>query len=842
MQFCVSLQQTFNQLILSLCGIMLLGTMMGSAAAAETIKILPEKVTLSTTVSQQQLIVQVFEQNEFRAQMIKDLVWTSSNPEIVSIENGLLSPHQNGHAKIKVTQGELTAEINVAVTGQEHPHEWNFRKDVLPILSHKDCNSGGCHGALAGKGGFRLSLRGYDPESDFFNIVQQDRGRRIEFAAPEQSLFVSKPTAAIPHKGGLKFDQNSHDYRVLSEWIAHGAPAPSPQDPTVQFLEVYPSQSLHQIGESQQYVVCAHYSNGQVEDVTPRVKWNSTNETVCQITPEGKSNMIGSGEGAIVAWYDSKIVLARTTVPFKSPAQPATATDDRKPKNLIDELVDQQLKRLNLVASPGCSDLEFVRRVYVDTIGRLPSIEETTAFLVKTEANKRDLLIDQLLKSSDFSDYWTYKWSDILMLNGTILRPLALNAYYNFVHDHVVKNTPWDQFVREIMTATGDSTTQGATNFFAVNQTPEEMTENACQAFMGLSIGCAKCHNHPLEKWTNDQYYGMANMFSRVKAKGWGGESRNGDGLRTLYVTTSGELVQPRTGLPQAPAPLDSAALSFDSDVDRRIEFARWLTSAENPYFARAVTNRIWANYFGVGLVESVDDLRISNPASNEPLLAAATKYFVDKKFDVKELMKLILQSNAYQRTSVAVAGNEDDKRYYSRYFPRRMMAEVLHDAIVQVTQVPTKFDTIAFPGNDKQKTTDYPLGTRSIQLHDSAVESYFLESFGRNDRKIVCECERTAEPTLVQVLHISNGTTINDKLKAPTSQVSHLVELRKLGAADNTLLDEIYMSSLSRYPTATERKELTALMPPVGSHDEHLVLEDIYWGILSSREFLFNH
>ena len=485
----------------------------------------------------------------------------------------------------------------------------------------------------------------------------------------------------------------------------------------------------------------------------------------------------------------------------KPPAKNDIA-DSRKPRNFIDEQVDKQLARLNLPASPACTDAEFVRRAYVDTIGRLPEVDEVRAFLADSSPAKRDALIESLLKRPEFADYWTYKWSDLLMLSGTRLRPAALKTYYQWIHKQVADGAPWDQFVRAIVTATGESVENGPTNFYALSQSPEDMTENVSQAFLGLSIGCAKCHNHPLEKWTNDQYYGMASLFARVRAKGWGGEGRSGDGRRTLYVAESGELVQPRTGKPQPPTPLDGRPLAFDDPADRRVSLAKWLTAPENPYFARSIANRVWANFFGVGLVEKVDDMRVSNPASNEALLAAAADYLVKQKFDLKALMKAILQSNAYQRTSRPLPGNQADHRFYSRYYPRRMMAEVLHDAIVQVSQVPTKFDTIAFPGGDVQKTDFYPLGTRAVQLYDSAVENYFLQTFGRNPRRIVCECERSGEPTMVQVLHLSNGITLNEKLKAPGNRLDKLLKLRREGMSAAALIDEIYLASLARYPT----------------------------------------
>ncbi len=726
---------------------------------------------------------------------------------------------------------------------------WSFRNHVLPIFAKRGCNSGACHGALAGKGGFRLSLRGYDPQSDYFNIVKQNQGRRVVLSDPGRSLILAKPSTAIPHKGGLQLDTDSLEYRVVAEWIANGAAPPSDDEPLVESLTILPEQSMQTVGGEQQMAVHAHFKDGQTRDVTRWVIWSSSNEAVAGVNEDGQVTVLGSGEGAIVAWYASQLAIARVSVPYGNTDgntepganDPGTA-DAREPRNFIDEQIDAQLARLNLPKSAPCSDAVFIRRVFVDTIGTLPTTDEVRHFLSDGSDDKRDKLIEDLLGRPEFVDFWTYKWSDILMLNGNLLRPKALKAYYQWIHAQVAANTPWDQFVREILTSTGSSHEQGATNFFALHQDPENMTENACQAFLGLSIGCAKCHNHPLEKWTNDQYYAMANLFSRVRAKGWGGDGRNGDGLRTLYVVETGELVQPRTGKPQPPTPLDAEPISFDDPTDRRAYLADWLTSPDNPYFARSITNRVWASFFGVGLVESIDDMRISNPATNEKLLKAAADYLVEQKFDLKALMRAILQSNAYQRSSLPLPGNQDEDRFYSRYYPRRMMAEVLHDAVVLVTGVPSTFDKIAFDGADRQETDFYPAGTRAIQLYDSAVENYFLQTFGRNQRRITCECERSDEPSMVQVLHLSNGKTINDKLAAADNRIGGLLKLRHAGMSEAALLDELYLTCLARYPTAPERQELLALLPPSGTGDERVVLEDICWAILTSREFLFNH
>ena len=816
----------------------------GFAGADEGLVAVPAECRLTTPESTQRLLVQRTRGAEMTGQVTQGVAWSTSDASVATVADGVVTPAGDGEAVVEAKVGGQAATVKVVVSGMGRPADRSFRNQVEPVLAKLGCNTGACHGALAGKGGFRLSLNGYDPTSDYFNMVKGERGRRVELSDPGRSLVLAKPSGAIPHKGGVRFQADSREYRILADWIAAGAAPPTDADPTVTGLDVLPARSIHEVGQSQQIVVRALFSDGHAEDVTRWVKWSSADESVCRVNEDGVASVIGPGEGAVVAWYASKIAIARVTVPYgegKPTADAATVVDHRKPRNFIDEQVDQQLARLNLPASPACDDAEFLRRASVDTVGRLPTSDEVRAFLANPAPDKRDALIDGLLARPEFADYWTYKWADVLMLSSTRLVPAALKSYYAWLHKHVAANTPWDQMVREILVATGESTENGATNFYALSQSPEDMTENASQAFLGLSIGCAKCHNHPLEKWTNDQYYAMANLFARVKAKGWSDANEGGE-KRTLYVSQAGDLIQPRTGKPQPPTPLDGQALAQDDPSDRRLALAKWLTAPENPYFARSITNRVWANFFGVGLVEKVDDLRASNPASNEALLKAAADEVVAKKFDLKALMKVILQSNAYQRSGKPLPGNRAEHRFYSRYYPRRMMAEVLHDAIAQVTQVPTKFEFVLVPGGARVPTDLYPAGTRAIQLQDSAVESYFLQAFGRNPRRIVCECDRSDEPSIVQVLHISNGETLNPKLKAPGNQVEKLISLRRQGMSEPALLDEVYLSCLGRYPTEAERDRLLALLPAAGSADERAVVEDVFWGLLSSREFLFNH
>lgn len=810
----------------------------GVAAAEQSIIAFPSQVLLHGPESFQRLLVQRVEGDDVKSQLREGVELTSSDPAIVSIDGDTLRPLADGTAEIHVKSGESSARVNVQVTGMQSLHAWSFGNHVQAVLSKAGCNSGACHGALAGKGGLKLSLRGYDTKTDHHTLTRQARGRRIELADPGRSLLLAKPSGALPHKGGLRFDVDSYEYRVLAEWISAGAPGPSQAEPVLKHVEILPKLATLQIGDKQQLVVRAHYSDGHTEDVTRWAKYTSAAEAVASVDESGELTVMGNGEGAISAWFASKIVIARVTAPYAN--EVADEIYEKTPRrNFIDELVTKQLRRLNLPPSPPASDAEFLRRAYIDTIGTLPTPEQVRAFLADTSADKRDKLIESLLSRSEFVDYWTYKWSDILLLNGNLLRPDAVKAYYQWIHQHVEANTPWDQFVREVVTAQGSSFENGATNFYALHQDPETMSENVSQAFLGLSIGCAKCHNHPLEKWTNDQYYAMANMFSRVRAKGWGGDSRNGDGKRTLFVVSKGELTQPLTGKPQPPTPLDGEPLPFDSTDDRRVHLAKWLTASDNPYFARSITNRVWANFFGVGLVESIDDMRDSNPASNEELLSAAADFVIENKFDLKTLMRAILQSHTYQRSSEPLAENQDEHRFYSRYYPRRLMAEVMLDAISQVTDVPTEFTEIAFSGADKQKTDFYPKGTRALQLYDSAVASYFLKTFGRNDRQITCECERSDEPSMVQVLHISNGDTLNNKLQAKEGRVEKLVSS---DSPNYAIIEQAYLMSVARYPTDNEMQDLLTVMNSTPADQRRIVIEDLLWSLLSSREFLFNH
>ncbi|MEX0678284.1 MAG: DUF1549 domain-containing protein [Pirellulales bacterium] len=792
---------------------------LGRAAAGEVVKLLPGAFTLAGSLARQSLVLETYSDTGATGQIADGVSFSTSDPAIVKIEGGVAVPVADGKATITATAGERSATAEVTVVDMEKLFAWSFRNHVESVISKSGCNSGACHGALAGKKGFKLSLGAFDPLADYFYITRQARSRRVVLSDPGRSLVLLKPTATVPHKGGLRFRVGTPEYRVFSEWIAAGAHGPKDDDPRLARLEILPDASVLKPGAKQQLIVRAYFSDGRAEDVTRWVRFTSTNESVAGVDAAGLVEVAGHGEAAIKAWYLSGNVIATVSVAYERAVSPEVFANAPR-RNFIDELVLAKLKNLNLPPSPPAGDAEFFRRAYIDTIGLLPTVEETRAFLVDEAPDKRDKLIDHLLARPEFVDYWAYKWSDLLLVNSDRLKPAAMWSYYHWIRNNVAANTPWDKFARQLVTATGSTLENGAANFYVLHQDPPALAETVSVAFLGMSINCAKCHNHPLEKWTNDQYYGMANLFARVRAK-----EAAGDGNSVVYPVTRGEWIQPRTGKAQPPRPLDGEAVPFESEVDRRVVLADWLTSPDNPYFSRAITNRIWANFFGVGLVESVDDLRLTNPPSNAELFDAASGYLVEHGYDVKALMRVILQSATYATGSQPLAENVDDGRFYSRYYPRRMMAEVLLDALSQVSGVPTTF-------------SGYAPGTRALELPDVSVDSYFLKTFGRPLRAITCECERNAQPSMVQVLHLSNGDTINEKLRAKGNRLDGMLSD---GKSNDAIIEEAYLAALSRYPTEPEKAKLLAELDDSKVERRELV-EDLYWSILSSREFLFNH
>ena len=709
----------------------------------------------------------------------------------------------------------------------------SFRNTIQPILTRYGCAMGACHGAAAGQGGFRLSLRGFDDEGDWISITRSAKGRRITLEDPARSLLLLKAVKTVPHKGDKRFEVNSVEYKAIADWIAAGAPGPRADDPRIVSLSVSEPHLVTQPGKSVQLKVTAKFSDGHSEDVTRWTKYNATNASVATVDDSGLIKTTGSGEGTVSAWYLSQLALVTITIPNAGKAD-ANVFAALKPRNFIDQHTLNKLRELNIPPSARAEDHEFLRRVFLDTIGVLPTLDEARAFLADQAGDKRDRLIHSLLQRPEFVDYWSHRWSDLLLVNGDKLAPTAMWSYYNWIRRHVAANTPWDAMVRDLLTVTGSTLENGAGNFFILNDEPTKCAETVSIAFLGTSIGCAKCHNHPMEKWTYDQYYAFANLFARVRTKN-GAQADE----RVLFSDTQGDLVAPLTGKPQSPRPLDALeSVALTSTEDRRVTLAQWLTGTNNKLFQRAIVNRVWANFFGSGLVEAVDDLRVTNAASNEPLFAALCDEIVNQKFDLKALMRTLLQSETYQRSSITLPENISDLRYGSHYVPRRLKAEVLLDTVSQVTAAPTTFKIDR--RNANRGTADaYPMGFRALQLPDSNIASYFLKSFGRADRVATCECERTNEPSMAQALHLANGDTLNQKLAQKDNRLDALLTSKQ---PDAKIIEEAYLLTLTRAPTDRELEKATAMLATAKPEDRRTTLEDLFWSLMSSKEFLFNH
>lgn len=798
-------------------------------ALAANLSVLPSSAELRGPEARHQFLAEAALDGH-QEDWTRTAAWTSSDPNIATVDQtGLVTPVSDGAVTITAkAQGE-SASATVRVKGAKAPFTWSFRNHVIPVMTKIGCNQGACHGALAGKNGFKLTLRGYDPEVDYDTLTRQSDGRRVSLSNPTQSLILLKPTFTIPHGGGKRFAVGSLEYRIFEGWIAAGAPRPTDKDPQILGLEVYPALATLKEGAEQQLVVRAKYSDGEVRDVTRWVKFGSSDDGVATVDNLGRVKITGYGEAAITLYYQSKVLYSRLGAPFPNKIDPKVYTEFHR-NNFIDDLVVEKLKALHIAPSAQASDSNFIRRAYLDAAGILPTAEEVEDFLADKSPDKRAKLIDALLERDEFVDYWAYKWSDLLLVSSKKLRPAAVRDYYNWIRDSVKEDKPWDKFVHEIFTSSGNTREMGQLNYFVLHKDPIDLAENATQAFMGQKLTCARCHNHPLEKWTQKQYYQFTNLFTRIGLK-------NGDapGDTVVFTKLTGDINYPKLARPLAPAVLDGTPIPLDSTRDRRAVFAAWLTSRDNPYFARAIVNRVWGNFMGRGLCDPVDDVRSTNPASNEELFTALIKNFVDSGFDIKKLIRTIMNSGTYQLSSDANSTNQNDNKYYSKYIVKRLSGEALLDAMSQVTGVPSRF-------------AGYPVGTRAMQLPDTQVKSEFLASFGRPARILCDAAERSREPSVLQALHVINGDTLNKKLSDPNGYAALAL---KLGLSDAKILDHLFLSAYSRYPADTERQQmvtaLKASRATTGSAEvqrdvRRKALEDMMWAVLTSKEFLFNY
>lgn len=737
-----------------------------------------------------------------------------SDPKIARVADGTLRPLRDGSTVLVARLRDHTLSIPVRVRGVAQSKSPRFATEVVPVLTRLGCNQGACHGAAAGKGGFKLSLQGYDPEADYEAITRAAGARRVAPAQPENSLLLRKPTMAVPHRGGQVLTAGSPAYRLLVDWIAGGMPAPEPTEPGLVALEVVPPVRTLSLGGKQRFRVRARFTDGTRRDVSPETLFSGSDGTVANVTSDGEASVVGKGEAAVLVRYRDLVATATVISPFGPPIRslPPRASE-------IDRRVDQKLAALGLEPSPRCSDADFLRRVSLDAVGTLPTPEAVRAFLADRDPNKRDKLIEALLSRPEYVDYWTLQWGDILRSTRSALGEKGLVAFNHWLRQSVAENKPWDRTARELVLARGSMFDDGAANYFRAASTPETLAETTAQVFLGVRMQCARCHNHPYERWKQTQYYQLAAFFARVRTKP--GEAAD---ERIVYAANSGEVTHPKTGQAVTPTALDAAPLPATFTGDRRQALADWLTSPRNPFFARILVNRVWKHFLGQGLVEPVDDMRVTNPPTNAALLDYLAQDFVRNGYDVKRLMRTILRSETYQRTAVPTRRNAADTHYYSHFFFKRLGAEPLLDAVGAATGVGEKFG-------------GYPVGLRATELPDTSVQSYFLDLFGRPARNIVCQCERTDAPNLGQILHFMNGKDINDRLASKDGRVARLLAA---GTPNVGIIENLYLAALSRFPT--EDEALESLISFGRAKDRRQEAEDLLWALLNSKEFLFNH
>jgi hypothetical protein len=733
--------------------------------------------------------------------------------------DGYVRPRGKGQATITVEAAGMLCQVKVTVRELDESQPVHFANDIVPLLSRLGCNAGGCHGRASGQNGFKLSLFGFDPAFDYAALVKEARGRRVFPAAPDNSLMLMKATGRAPHGGGKRLSPDSDDYRTFQRWIAQGTPVGDTRAPTLKRLSIFPQQRVLNRGAGQQLAVLAHYSDGAVRDVTRQAQFQSNETPVAGVDGDGLVRTFDlAGEAAVMARYMGQVTVFRALVPL---GKPITRYPAFPQNNFIDELALTRWKDLGIVPSDLCTDSEFIRRVSIDLCGRLPTVEEVRAFLADTRHDKRARAIDRLLEDRDYAAYFALRWGSILRNASLAGAEQAAYAFHEWIRDMVARNRPYDEFVRGVVAAAGEWQDAPAVNWYwqmRDDQLHQPVADTA-QVFLGLRLQCAKCHHHPYERWSQEDYFGLAGFFSRLGRKGLGEPPPYYSERRR----TTGE-INPGTGKPIEPKILDGPYLQVPPEEDPRQKLVDWMAQPDNPFFAKALVNRMWGHLMGRGLVDPVDDLRETNPPSNPELLDALAKDFVKHKFDVKHVLRTICNSRTYQLSATPNDYNKHDQQNHARYYGRRIIAEVLHDAVDQVCGVRTQFSRMSRQA-------------RAVDLPHENFGSYFLDVFDRPPRSSACECARSAGASLQQVLHLSFSADLENKIGRGGGRVAKLVEKK---ATAEQAVEELYLAAFARIPTATERQ--TALDYLKRQADRRRALEDLTWVLLNTREFLFNH
>ena len=786
------------------------------AIAPVSIAVFPPDVNMQSSRGKQRIIVQASYADGITRDVTAQAKVSISDPKIAKIVNLEVLPVGDGKCSIAVEFEGKTTQVPVDVKDAIKDRPISFKLDVMPIFLRNGCNQGGCHGAARGKDGFRLSLFGFDPDGDHYRLTRELNGRRINLAIPEESLLVEKSTGKVPHTGGQKFAVGEQYYNDLVRWVDAGGT----QDPagiaTPVSVDLFPKTALLDgKGSTQQLIVRAKYSDGSERDVTSLALFLSSNDSSGKVSPNGLVTAGDRGEAFVMARFSTftvgvPFIVLPKDLKFSFPPTPE--------KNYIDTLVNAKLKNLRIAPSATCSDEVFLRRIFIDLTGMLPSVEEYKTFMANKSADKREQLVKDLMERKEFSELWVLKWAELLQIRSSNqVSYKATLLYYNWLQDRIARNVPLNQWVQELLGANGGTFNNPVTNYYQNETDILKVTENVAQVFMGMRIQCAQCHNHPFDRWTMDDYYGFAAFFTQI------GRKRTDDPRElVVFNSGSGEINHPLGGRRMAPKFLGGEVPDV-TGKDRRGLMAEWLASPKNPYFATNLSNMVWTHFFGLGIINEVDDVRVSNPPSNSELLIELGKKFTEYNYDFKRLVKDIVLSNSYQLSTQTNPSNESDTKNFSHSSIRRIKAETFLDCISQVTETKNKF-----PG--------LPLGARAVQIADGQVSNYFLTTFGRATRESVCSCEVKLDPTLSQSLHLLNGDATTQRI----TQGNLIGKLLKDKKTPEEILDEIYVRCLSRMPSADEKTKVLALVN--AEKDKKQVLEDAFWAVLNTREYMFNH
>ncbi|MDP6442851.1 MAG: DUF1549 and DUF1553 domain-containing protein [Pirellulaceae bacterium] len=744
----------------------------------------------------------------------------STNPaNIVQVDaDGFVTPLADGKAVVRVEVDGKTAEASLEVANIASEKPINFSNQIVPIFTKLGCNTGSCHGKMTGQNGFKLSLLGFYPKEDHEFVVKENRGRRIFPASPEFSLLLQKPANQLPHGGGHRLDPGTYEWKLITRWIEQGMPYGDEDDPVVDRIEVFPKSSTMNRDSNQQVSVVAHYSDGSVEDVTRIASYGSNDVEMADASASGRITVFDTpGDVAVMIRFQSHVGVFRAEIPQGLPVENTPPA-----KNFIDQLVFAKLKKLGIPPSELCDDATFIRRATIDVAGRLPTADEVSRFLADKDAAKRAKWIDFLLDSPAYGYYFANKWSNVLRNQRANTQDIPFTyRFHDWIRASMQENMPYDEFVRSILTATGDVERHPPVAWYKTVNTSTSQMEDTAQLFLGLRIQCARCHHHPFERWSQDDYYGFMAFFSRVGRK----PGRTGtNNARIVHNVGVASARNPRSQQNVTPRGLGGEPLEIPAYADPREAMVDWMADPQNPFFARALTNRYWKHFLGRGIVSPEDDLRVTNPPSNPELLDALAKHFVDSKFDLKDLVRTICNSSTYQLSSEPTPYNINDVQNHSSFYPRRLNAEVLYDAINQVALAEVRFSGM-------------PAGTKAIQLPDNGFDDYFLTVFGKPQAQSACECERSADANLAQSLHLLNSTDIHSKLSNGNGRAAQLVKDDK--SSIDQKIDNLYLWAFARRPRPNEVELITRHVK--NSTDQRRAFEDVLWALFNTKEFLFN-